>query len=68
MQLNCTIASLFLFQSFMRCNNSMSFALKLCVPSSRDGNTDSATRPQHVQSLITHGITDKAAYLSEATK
>ena len=33
-----------------------------------DDNTDSATRSQHVQSLVTHGITDEAAYLSEATK
>ena len=46
----------------------MSFALKFCVPSSWDGNTDSATRSRHVQSLVTHGITDKVAYLSEATK
>ena len=46
----------------------MNFALKLRIPSSGDDNTDCATRPQHVQSLITHGITDKAAYLSEATK
>ena len=33
-----------------------------------DDNTDSATWSQHVQSLVTHGITDKAAYLSKVTK
>ena len=61
MQLNCNIASLFLIYS-------TSFALKLHIPSSGDNNTDSATRSQHVQSLVTHGITDGAAYLSEATE
>ena len=44
----------------------MSFAFKLHIPPSEDDNTDSATRLQRVQSLIRHGITDKAAYLSEA--
>ena len=47
--------------------NSTSFALKLHIPSNGDNNIDSATRPQCVQSLITHTITDKAAYLNEAT-
>ena len=61
MQLNCSIASLFLMYS-------MSFALKLCIPSSDDDNTDSATKSQHIQSLVTHNITNKAAYLSEATE
>ena len=61
MQLNCGITSLFLIYS-------TSFALKLCIPSSGDNNTDSATRSQRVQSLATHGITDKAAYLSKATE
>ena len=50
----------------------MNFALKLRIPPSGDDNTDSAsdsaTRPQRVQSLVTHGIADKATYLSEATK
>ena len=46
----------------------MSFALKLHIPPTGDDNTDSATRSQHVQSLVTHGIADKATYLSEATK
>ena len=46
----------------------MIFALKLHIPSSGDDNTDSVPRSQHVQSLVTHGITDKAAYLSKATK
>ena len=59
MQLNCSIASLFL---------NTSFALKSRISSSGDNNTESATRSQCVQSLATHGITDKAAYLSEATK
>ena len=61
MQLNCSIASLFLIYS-------MSFALKSRISSSGDNNTDSTTRSQYVQNLATHGITDKAAYLSEATK
>ena len=55
-------------QSFTRCNNSTSFALKLHIPPSRDDNTDSATRSQRVQSLVTHGIADKTTYLSEAIK
>ena len=59
MQLNCSVASLFLIHS-------TSFALKRSIPFSGDNNTDSATRPQRVQSLIAHGITDKAGYLSEA--
>ena len=58
MQLNCSIASLFLIYS-------TSFALKLRIPSSGDNNTDSATRSQRIQSLVTHGITDKAAYLTK---
>ena len=61
MQLNCSIASLFLIYS-------MSFALNLCIPPSGEDNTDSATRSQCIQSLVTHGITGKAAYLSEATE
>ena len=59
MELNFTITSLFLFQ------------LLLCTKLyllQQDDNINSATRPQHVQSLVTHHITDKAAYLSEATK
>ena len=55
MQLNCSIASLFLIYS-------MSFALKLHIPSSGYNNTDSTTRSQRIQSLVTHGIRDKAAY------
>ena len=68
MQLNCSIAPLFLSQLFVPCNNSTTFALKLHTLPSGDDNTDSATRSQHVQSLVIHGITDKAIYLSEATK
>ena len=68
MQLNCSITSLFLSQKFMPCNNSTGFALKLHILLSGVNNTDSATRSQHVQSLVTRGITDKATYLSEATK
>ena len=54
MQLNYSIASLFL-------KYSMSFALKWHILFSGDNNTDSATRSQRIQSLVTHGITDKAA-------
>ena len=39
----------------------------ITIPSSEDDNTDSVTRSQRVQTPITHGITDKVAYLSEAT-
>ena len=46
----------------------MNFALKLHIPSSGDDNIDRATRSQHVYSLVTHGIADKAAYLSKAMK
>ena len=58
MQLNCSIASLFLIHSTR-------LALKLHIPSSGDNNTDSATRSQCLHSLITNGITDKEAYLSK---
>ena len=44
------------------------FSLKLRIPSSRDNNTDSTTRSQHVQSLVTHDIADKTTYLSKATE
>ena len=33
----------------------------------RDDNIGSTTKIQYVESLITHGITGKAAYQSEAT-
>ena len=46
----------------------MIFALKLRILSSEDNNTDRVERSQHVYSLDIHGITDKAAYLSEATE
>ena len=65
MQLNCSIAS---FNRLRDATNSTSFALKLRIPPSGDDNTDSATRSKRVQSLVTHGIADKATYLSEATK
>ena len=68
MQLNCSIAPLLLSQLFVPCNNSTTFTLKLHILLSGDNNIDSATRSQCVQSLVTHGITDKATYLSEATK
>ena len=58
MQLNFSVASLFLI-------NSTGFELKLCILSSGDNNTDSTTRSQCIKSLVTHGITDKAAYLSK---
>ena len=66
MELNCTIVTLFLFQSFMWSNNIMSFALNYAY--SKDNNIDCATRPPRILSHIIHAITDKAAYLSEATK
>ena len=34
----------------------------------RDDNINSITRPQCVESLLTHGITDKTAYLSKPAK
>ena len=60
MRLNCST-------SFFNTQHEF-FALKLCMPSSGNNNTDSATRSQCVQSLVTYGITDKAAYLSKATE
>ena len=33
-----------------------------------DNQVDSATRTQYAESLVTHGLTDKATYLSKATK
>ena len=65
MQLNCSIASLNRLRDAI---TARAFALKLHIPPSGDDNTDSATRSQRVQSLVTHGIADKATYLSEATK
>ena len=59
MRLNCSTSFLIY---------SMSSVLKLCMPSSGNNNTDSATRSQCIQSLVTYGITDKAAYLSKATE
>ena len=43
----------------------MSFALNDAYYS-RDDNIDSANRTQRAESLLTHGIIDKAAYLSQA--
>ena len=67
MGLNCTIASLFLFQSIMWGNNITTFAFNYtyCI---RDNNIDSTTSPPCIESLVTQGITDNAAYLSEAMK
>ena len=66
MQLNCSIASLNRLRDAITARALHSN----CVyrPCSGDDNTDSATRPQRVQSLVIHGIADKATYLSEATK
>ena len=61
MQLKCSIASLLLIYS-------TSFALELHIPSSGDNNTDSTTRSQRVQSLVTHGIRDKAAYPKQSNR
>ena len=71
MELNCTIASSLLFQSFMWGNNIMSFALNYAYHSkdrALGNNIDCTTRPSQVEHLITHGIADKAANLSEATR
>ena len=43
----------------------MSFALNHAYYS-RDDNVDCANRTQHAESLLKHGIIDKAAYLSQA--
>ena len=67
MEMNCAINSLFLFWSFMYGINSSSYALNYAYYG-RVSNSDSAIRPQHIQSLITHGITNKAAYLSKAAE
>ena len=45
----------------------MSFALNYMCHSG-DDNINSASRPKHIQRLVTHGITDKAAYLNKATE
>ena len=57
-----------LHYSFFTFNIQHEFCTQLHILSSGDNNTDSATRSWSVQSLVTHGITDKAAYLSEATE
>ena len=66
MQLNCSIASLNRLRDAITAGTLNSN----CVyrPCSGDDNTDSATRSQRVQTLVTHGIADKATYLSEAIK
>ena len=45
----------------------MNFALNYMWYSGND-NINSATRPKHIQCFVTHGITDKAAYLNKATE
>ena len=52
MELNCTIASLFLFQSFMWGNNITSFAPNYAYHS-KDSNSDCTTRPPHIDSFVT---------------
>ena len=66
MELNCTIATLFLYQSIVLGNKITSFALNF-VYYSRDNNIDCANRTPCVESLFTHDIIDKAAYLSQTT-
>ena len=48
-------------------NNSTSFALNYACYHG-DNSINSTTRPKHIQSLVTHGITDKADYLNKATE
>ena len=68
MQLNCSIASLNRLRDAITARALHSNCIELRIPPSGDENTDSATRSQRVQSFVTHGIADKAIYLSEATK
>ena len=66
MELNYTIASLSLFQLFMW--GITDFVLNYpIIIMHRDNNEGSTPRTQHVESLITHVITDKATYLSESS-
>ena len=66
MELNCTIASLFLYQWLVLGNNITSFALNY-VYYSREDNVDCANRTPCVESLLTHDIVDKVAYLNQPT-
>ena len=45
----------------------MNFALNYTCYSG-DDKINSASRPKHIQRLVTHGVTDKAAYLNKATE
>ena len=45
----------------------MSFTLNYAYYS-RDDSNDCTTRAMHIEGLIAHGITDKAAYLGEVTE
>ena len=68
MVLKYTIASLFYFNNLSCDERYHRFCTKLGHTTCRDNNIDSATRIQHIESLILHSITDKEAYLSESTK
>ena len=68
MQLNCSIASLNRLRDAITARALHSNCVYCPVGVTGDDNTDSATRSQRIQSLVTHGIADKATYLNEATK
>ena len=66
MELNCTITSLFLYQWLVLGNNITSFALNYAYYN-REDNVDYANRTPCAESLLTHDIVDKVAYLNQAT-
>ena len=69
MQLNCSIASLNRLRDAITARALHSNCVYRPVgDDNTTDNTDSATRSQRVQSLVTRGVADKATYLSEATK
>ena len=63
MELNCTKASLFLYQWLVLGNNITSFALNYAYYS-REDNVDCTNRTSCVESLLIHDIVDKVAYLN----
>ena len=67
MQLNCSITSLSRLRDAITVRALHSNCVYRPVGTTLN-STDSATRSQRVQSLVTHGIADKATYLSEVTK
>ena len=66
MKLNCTIASLFLYQWLVLGNNITSYVVNYAYYS-REDNIDCAIRTPCKGSLLTHDKVDKVAYLNQAT-